>query len=164
MSKNVYEYLENLGIEYKKHEHPAVFTCEDAEKYSVDLPGIDSKNLFVTNKKKDIFYLVSLPAEKRTDLNKLAKELGVGRFSFASDDFLMEFLGLTPGSVSPFGLINDVENKVQAIIDEDLLKDSHVQFHPNINTATLTLKTDDFKKYLEQVGNKVEFRKVPERE
>lgn len=153
--KDIYEVLDSLGIEYTKYEHPAVYTVEEAKKVDRGL-GKDvsrTKNLFLRNKKGNKHYLVVLGAAKRANLESLVKDLDESDLSFASPERMMKYLGLTPGSVSPFGLINDLESQVQVIVDEGLLKFPKQGFHPNINTATLVITTDDFKKFLESTQN-----------
>lgn len=152
---NIYQVLENLGIEFNKHEHPAVYTVEEAAGYDADPTAAKTKNLFLRNKKGDRFYLVVVGANKRLDLKKLAESLAEGKFSFATPERLKEYLGLTPGSVSPFGLINDQEKTVRVVVDKELLEKETIGFHPNINTATLVTKTKDFEKFLEWTGNKI---------
>lgn len=152
---NIYQVLENLKIEFKKYEHPAVYTVNEAAGCEVDEKAAKTKNLFLRNKKGDRFYLVVVEANKRLDLKKLAESLEEGKFSFATPERLKEYLGLTPGSVSPFGLINDQEKTVRVVVDKELLEKETVGFHPNINTATLVIKTSDFKKFLEAMGNKI---------
>lgn len=152
---DIYEVLAGLGIKYTKYEHPAVFTVDEAAGFEVDEKAAKTKNLFLRNKKGDRYYLVVMEAEKKLDLKKLAALLTEGKFSFASPERLSKQLGLTPGSVSPFGLINNVDNQVTAVIDNALFSYETVGFHPNINTATLIITASDFKKFLENSGNKI---------
>ncbi len=155
--KDIYEVLESVGVKYIKREHPAVFTCEEANKYYKDVEGGHSKNLFLRNRKGDQHYLVIIESDKKVDLKKLTSQLGESKIGFASPERLKRVLGLTAGSVSPFGLINDVEKNVIVVIDEDLWKYDKLHYHPNVNTATLELKRDDFKKFLDWCGNEVRF-------
>ena len=152
---NVYQTLDLLGIKYKKFEHPVMHTVEDAGKLEFKIPGGVNKCLFLRNKKGDKHYLVLIKGSKRLDLKNLEKLLNEIRLSFASPERLMKYLRVTPGSVSPFGLINDSEKVVTFIIDNELLIQDEIALHPNINTQTLVLKKEDFKKYLEWVKNKV---------
>lgn len=153
----IYDVLTDLKIEFEKIEHPAVFTVEEADKYHINSNAVTSKNLFLRNKKGDKLYLFVLESSKTADLKKLADFLQIGRLSFASPERLMKYLQLTPGSVSPFGLINDKKNEVTVIIDTDLLQGDKVAFHPNINTATLVISRDDFLKFLNWTQNEVRF-------
>lgn len=156
----VLAYLKNLGIEYKLHEHPAVFTVAEADQYYKDVDGGKSKNLFLQNKNKSNYYLVILEGTKRLEIDALRANLNESKLSFASPQKLKEFLGLTPGSVSPFGLINDKEKRVKVVIDEDLWKYDRLHYHPNVNTATLELSRNDFKKFLDSCGNTIMFTKI----
>jgi Ala-tRNA(Pro) deacylase len=132
----VYAALDALGISYERHEHPAVFNAEDAARFWDPIPGVQCKNLFLRNKKGDRHYLVVLEISKRADLKDLVKIVGDDRLSFGSPDRLMAKLGLTPGSVSPFGLINDADGSVRVLIDRDLKDAARLIFHPNINRRT----------------------------
>jgi Ala-tRNA(Pro) deacylase len=153
--KDIYTVLDNLQIKYEKHEHPAVFTVEEADKYNIKLDSGSTKNLFLRNKKGDKHFLVVIQSSKKADLKKLQAFLELDKLSFASPERMMKYLGLTPGSVSPFGLINDINKEVTAVIDQCLLKEKKVGFHPNINTATLIISSEDFKKFLDSTGNKI---------
>ncbi len=153
--KDIYKVLEELQIVYEKYDHPAVFTVAEAEKYDIRIEAAHTKNLFLTNKKEDKYYLVVVPSKKRADMKKLAKDLGASRLSFGKPEKLLEYLNLTPGSVSPFGLINDTNHKVTVVVDTDLLSAPVVGFHPNINTATLVVKSEDFLKFLKFTGNEL---------
>jgi Ala-tRNA(Pro) deacylase len=157
---DIYQVLQDLEIEYEKHEHLPVFTCEEAEKHIPHLPGGKDKNLFLRNKKGNKHYLVSVESHKRVDLKNLAKILEENNLGFASPKRLKKHLNLTPGSVTPFGLINDKNKEVEVIIDEDLMAHDRIQFHPNTNTATIIVKSKDFKKFLEWTGNKVRYVKL----
>ncbi|OGD27827.1 MAG: aminoacyl-tRNA deacylase [Candidatus Aminicenantes bacterium RBG_13_63_10] len=151
----VLETLERLGIAYSRHEHPPVFTAEEAEVHWRGVPGAHCKNLFVRNQKGNRHYLIILPVSKKADLQALARALGEDRFSFASAQRLDRCLGLEPSSVSPFGLINDSKKEVVVVLDEDLRRASPLNFHPNVNTATLGVASGDFEKFLSWCGNKV---------
>ena len=155
--KNIYEVLQELDIKYVKHDHPAFFTCEDADKYHIDINGAHVKNLFLRNRSGNTHYLVVIPSEKKVDINYLRKQLEESKLGFASPERLMKHLGLTPGSVSIFGLINNEDKKVKVIIDEDLWKEEIICPHPNINTSTLEVKRDDLQKFLDWSGNDVRF-------
>ena len=149
---SVESYLKNHHIDYILHEHPAVFTCEEAEKYCSHIPGLPCKNLLLRNDKRNdkkrAYYLCILPAYKRADMKQIAAIVGEKSVSFASAEKLEEFLGLTPGAVSPFGLINDKTNSVQILIDRDVWESEIVSFHPNRNTASLELTGEMFRNFL----------------
>lgn len=152
---NVYEFLKKLNILYTIYNHEAVFTIEESRQHRINTEFGENKNLFLRNKKGDKHYLVTLDASKRLDLDKFAISLNEKKVNFASEDRLKKYLHLTPGSVSPFGLINDIQKEVVFVLDNDLLKHDYLGFHPNINTQTVVLKTSDFKKFLESAGNQV---------
>ncbi len=155
--QKVYEALDKLDISYVRHEHPPVYTVEEAEKHWENITGAHCKNLFLRNKKGNRHYLVVLDSSKRADLKALEKQLGEDRLSFASPERLMRYLGLEVGAVSPFGLINDTQKEVQVIIDHDLKEAESINFHPNVNTATVGLNFSDFEKFLSFCGQPVRF-------
>jgi len=149
--------LGELGIAYTRHEHPPVPTVEEAEKHWAGIDATHCKNLFLRNQKGTRHYLVVVKHTKKADLRAVADQIGDGKLSFASPERLMTHLGLTPGSVSPFGLIHDRRHEVRVVLDRDLTSAPRVSFHPNINTATLTLTFADFQRFLEACGNTVQY-------
>lgn len=156
--KKVYEVLESLGISYTRHEHPPVYTVEQAEEHWGNITGAHCKNLFLRNKKGNRHYLVIVDSSKQADLKSLSRKLGEDRLSFASEKRLMNYLGLEAGAVSPFGLINDKQKVVEVIIDSDLQKAGKVNFHPNVNTATIGIDFSDFEEYLSWCGNRLRYQ------
>ncbi|HVZ21924.1 MAG TPA: prolyl-tRNA synthetase associated domain-containing protein [Vicinamibacterales bacterium] len=156
-SPQVYAALDALAIPYRRFEHPPVFTSAEADEHWRELPGIRLKNLFLRNKKGDRHYLVIVPIEKRVDLKELVRFVDDDRLSFGSPERLMTELGLTPGSVSPFGLLNDDDGSVRVLIDEDLKGAPGLMFHPNINTATVVISWADFERFLATRRNRVDF-------
>ena len=156
----VYAELERLGITFESYEHPPVFNSEDVDKYWREIPATPVKNLFLRNKKGNREYLVILGVEKRADLRQLVKIIGDDRFSFGSAERLMQTLGLTPGSVSPFGLLHEGSTHVLVIIDKDLRAAEKLIFHPNDNTASVTISFADLEKFLETRGNVVRYISV----
>lgn len=153
----VYKVLDELGISYNRHEHPPVYTVEEAEKQWTEIIGAHCKNLFLRNKKGNRHYLVILEASKVANLKSLNKMLGEDRLSFASEQRLIRYLGLETGAVSAFGLINDKENHVNVLIDEDLKTSEAVNFHPNVNTATVGISFADLERFLAWCGNPVRY-------
>jgi Ala-tRNA(Pro) deacylase len=149
--------LRELQIAFTRHEHPPAATVEEAERYWADIDATHCKNLFLRNQKGTRHYLVILVAAKRADLRAVADQIADGKLSFASPERLMTYLGLTPGSVSPFGLIHDTDRRVNVFLDRDLKAASRVAFHPNINTVTLTISFDDFLKFLDACGHAVHY-------
>jgi len=158
---SVYAALDTLGIPYERHEHPAVFHAEDASKYWNPIPGVQCKNLFLRNKKGDRHYLVVLEISKRADLREIVKLVGDDRLSFGSPERLMAELGLTPGSVSPFGLLNDADGSVRVLIDRDLKGADRLIFHPNINTASVVVSWVDLERFLASRANPVRVIALP---
>ncbi len=157
--KKVYEVLERLGIAYTRHEHPPVYTVEQAEQHWENITGAHCKNLFLRNKKGNRHYLVIIESSKQADLKSLGHKIGEDRLSLASEKRLMSYLGLEAGAVSPFGLINDSQKEVEVIIDADLQMAGKVNFHPNVNTATVGIDFSDFEKYLSWCGNRLRYQK-----
>ena len=156
----LYAILNELAIPFDYYEHPAVPTIEEAKKYWKDLKAAHCKNIFFRNHKGSRHYLVILEHTNQLAIRDLEQRLKQGKLSFASPKRMLKYLGLTPGSVSPFGLINDQENHVHIFIDENLSKSETISFHPNINTASLVIRYDDFERYLEWTGNSYEYVKL----
>ena len=152
--------LRELAIPFARREHPPVATVEEAERHWSGLDAAHCKNLFLRNQKGTRHYLVILAAAKKADLRAVAEQVGDGKLSFASPERLMTHLGLTPGSVSPFGLIHDRNHNVRVVIDRDLRSAPRVAFHPNINTVTFTVAYGDFQKFLDACGNIVQYVSV----
>jgi Ala-tRNA(Pro) deacylase len=151
----VFDRLAALGIGYELHEHPPVFTAEEAEAHWRAIAGVAVKNLFLRNKKGNRHYLVILGIDKQADLRQLVRIIGDDRLSFASADRLLQHLGVTPGSVSPFGLIHDRARGVQVVVDSDLRAAERLIFHPNDNTASIAISAADFVRFLGEQGNPV---------
>lgn len=148
--------LTELGVPFTSHHHPPVATVEEASAHWAGIDATHCKNLFLRNQKGDRHYLVVLVASKKADLRAVAAQIGDGKLSFASPERMMSHLGLTPGSVSPFGLINDRDHAVRVVLDRDFQSAARLAFHPNINTATFTVSRADFMKFLEACGNPVQ--------
>ncbi len=147
--------LEALGIAYERYEHPPIATAESAGEHWARIDAVHCKNLFLRNQKGTRHYLVILEHTKRADLRAVADQIGDGKLSFASPDRLQKHLGVTPGSVSPFGLIHDQDHHVRVYLDRTLTAATRISFHPNINTATLVLSRADFQRFLASCGNLV---------
>jgi len=146
--QKVYDFLDGMGIEYEKYDHPPVFTSEEAAQHWGPIRATQVKNLFLRNKKGDRQYLVILEIHKEADLRKLVKIVGDDRFSFGSPERLMATLGVTPGSVSPFGLLHEGSKDVRVIVDVDLRSADKLLFHPNLNTASVTISGADLERFL----------------
>lgn len=151
----VLKTLEKLNIDYELYEHKAVYTVEEAEAIDVMIPGAHCKNLFLRNRKGNVHYLVIVDSQKRVDLKELSKKIGSTSLSLASAERLMKHLGVIPGSVTVFGLINDSENAVKVIVDSQLKSAETINFHPNVNTATVNITYKDFESFLEYLGKEV---------
>ena len=147
----VYATLDALGISYEKFSHPPVFNAEDVAAHWSGIDATKVKNLFLRNKKGDRHYLVIL---------EVAKIVGDDRLSFGSPERLMANLGITPGSVSPFGLIHDARHAVRVLVDADLRHAARLIFHPNINTASVTISGADLERFLATRGNPVSWVRV----
>lgn len=160
--EELYRILDKLDIHYEYHEHPPLATIEDAKIHWVNYNSGRCKNIFFRNHKGDRHYLVVLEHLRQLNIKDLEKRLKQGKLTFASDQRLKKYLGLEPGSVSPFGLINDAENHVHLFLDEKLNEFDRLTFHPNINTASLVVSRSDFIRFLEQTGNSYEFIKLYE--
>lgn len=147
-----YEFLRAKNIPFETVEHEAVFNMEEMSKISLPHPEADAKNLFVRDDKHLNFYLINVRGDKRVNLKEFRKANGTRPLTFASETELFEILRLTPGSVTPLGLLSDDERKVKFYIDSDLVK-GLVGVHPNENTATVFLKTEDLTKLIKEHGN-----------
>jgi Ala-tRNA(Pro) deacylase len=160
----LFDFLKTHNIKYQLFKHQPVFTCEDKPVLidsDVDtIPGLQSKNLFLKDLKND-FFLVSVPQDKRVDLKVLSIVLGCSRFSFGKPAELLELMNLTPGSVTPFGLMFDKQSKVTFVLDEDFLAASFVMFHPLRNDMTITLLPQDFLTCMVQMGHEARIIKIP---
>ena len=158
--RQVYDALDAMGIHYEKYEHPPVFTGEEAAEHWGPIKATQVKNLFLRNKKGDRQYLVILEIGKQADLRQLVKVIGDDRLSFGSPERLMATLGLTPGSVSPFGLLHEGSKDVRVIVDQDLRSAERLIFHPNLNTASVTIVVADFERFLATRPNPVRWLKL----
>jgi Ala-tRNA(Pro) deacylase len=158
----LYRLFGKLAIEFEYHEHPPLATIEAAKIYWKNYNSGRCKNIFFRNHKGDKHYLVILEHLRQLNINDLEKRLKQGKLSFASDQRLKKYLGVEPGSVSPFGIINDTEKHVHLFIDEKLKEFERLAFHPNVNTASLVISKSDFLKFLEYSGNTFEFIRLYE--
>jgi len=153
----LYELFEKLNITFDYYEHPPVPTVEEATLYWKDIEATHCKNLFFRNHKGNKHYLVILEYSHSLAIRDLEQRLKQGKLTFASPQRMMKFLGVTPGSVSPLGLINDKESYVHLFLDENLQHSKTISFHPCINTASLVIKYSDFIRFLEHTGNSYEY-------
>lgn len=144
--------LTELNISSTTLDHPAAHTVEELAVQVGHLPGVHIKNLFFADAKKKM-WLVVAPADLPLDLKKLATVIGAGRLSFGSADRLMRVLGVTPGSVTPFAVINDRDGAVQLVLDAGMMEAEVINAHPLINTMTTTIKPDDLRRFVEACGH-----------
>ena len=148
------ELLDNKGIGYSKYDHEPMYTVSDSEKNRIIVNGLHTKNLFLKNK-KNYFCLLSCQEKAVVNLKKFSKSIQAGNLSFANKDYLREHLGVEPGSVSPFGLINNKENNVDFYLDENLYCGEKINFHPLINTSTITIKITEFVNFMIENNKKI---------
>lgn len=153
----VYQTLEFLKIPYEYFEHPPVETVKEASVYWKDLDAVHCKNLFLRNHKGNRHFLILIEFYRNLAIKELELRLKQGKITFASQQRLKKYLGVEPGSVSPFGLINDKEKHVHVFLDENLKKASKISFHPNDNTASLVIPFEGFLRYLQWAENSYEF-------
>ena len=153
---NSFEITELLkkNYEIKVHQHDALFTVEDSIKLRGKIDGAHSKNLFLKNKKNN-FFLLSFEEGDRVDLKKISKSLKLGNISFAKQEHLEQYLKIKPGSVSPFALLNDNDGFVNFYLEQTLYESKFVNFHPLINTFTITIKTDRFIEFMIENNKKI---------
>jgi Ala-tRNA(Pro) deacylase len=164
MSSNPLDaFLARHGIEAARHEHPAVMTVEESERLVPRLPGAKTKNLFLRDKKGARHLLVTAPHDLAVDLKELGTTLGVDRLGFASADRLMKHLGVTPGSVSLLGLVNDTAHAVEFVIDRRLWDAEAVHAHPLVNTATMVIPHAQLERFLAATGHLPRVVEIPER-
>lgn len=148
MENKVYELLDKLHIEYETVQHPPLFTCEDNKKYNIKMDAQICKNLFVRNKNKSKYYLISLPLEKRVNLKLLQESIEESRLSFVNEEVLEEKLKIKSGAVSIFNIINVQNSDVIFILDEEILSFDKVAFHPNVNTSSVIFNPKQISKIL----------------
>jgi Ala-tRNA(Pro) deacylase len=149
----LFTYLDKLGIAHKTVTHPAVFTVEEARALRGKIAGGHTKNLFLRDK-KDAPYLVVAAEDAMIELRSLHRLLGAsGRFSFGSPELMRELLGVEPGSVTPFAVINDKARRVTVVLDAAMMADEVLNFHPLVNTGTTTIAREGLLKFLESTGH-----------
>ena len=143
VEKNTYALLDSLGIAFDRIDHEPAMTMEACAAVDAALGGAICKNLLLCNRQCTAFYLLMLPGDKVFKTKELSAQIGSSRLSFASGEYMQQFLNITPGSLSVLGLMNDTENRVQLLIDEELLNAEEFGCHPCINTSSLRIKTRD---------------------
>ena len=154
-------FLREHAIAAARHEHPAVMTVEESDRLVPKLPGAKTKNLFLRDKRGRRHFLVTVPHDIAVDLETLGVILGIGGVGFASAERLKKYLGLTPGSVSLLGLVNDEARTVEFVIDRSLWEAEAVHAHPLINTATMVIAHADLERFLAATGHAPRVIDVP---
>ena len=153
----VFSKLEELGIDHEVFEHPPLDTIEIALKFWKDIDAMHCKNLFFRNHKGNRHYLIIIKDKTPFSIRSLEQKLKQGKLTFGSEKRLLKYLGVSPGSVSPFGLINDKDQHVHLFLDQQLQMADKISFHPNDNTASVVIAYIDFIKYLDHLENTYEF-------
>jgi Ala-tRNA(Pro) deacylase len=156
------DYLAGLGIETRTHEHPPLFTVNDSEAMRGDIPGGHTKNLFLKDKKGN-YFLLTVGEHAVIDLKTIHTKIGAsGRVSFGNAEKLQEMLGVIPGAVTIFGLVNDKDGQVKAFLDADLMAHDKINVHPLTNEATTTIGRDDLMRFIEATGHEAAILKLSE--
>ena len=158
-----FDYLEEHDIAYERHDHPAVYTIEEADRLVPPLAAAKTKNLFLRDAKGKRHFLVLVSGDKQVDIKGLQTLLGTSRLSFGSPKRLKEYLGIDPGAVSLFAVVNDTEHQVEVIADKTLWSASNFQFHPLVNTSTLVVSKEGVVRFLESTGHTAQVVEVPDR-
>ena len=154
-----YEFLNKSGVNYEITEHKAVFNMDELGEVKLPYPEFDAKNLFVRDDKKQNYYLITVKGDKRVNLKEFRKKYGLRNLSFASAEELMKIMGLTPGSVTPLGLLNDEGHIVKFYLDSEF-NGTLIGVHPNDNTATVWLKSEDLIRIIKEHGNEVSLAEI----
>ncbi len=149
--------LDKKQIVYQWFDHPAVYTIEEMLQLGLEEAEDIAKNLFLRDAKGKRHFLVVVRENKRVDLKTLGEKIGAGRLSFASEERLMKYLGLTKGAVTPFGVLNDTDCAVEVVFDEDFCHSKHIGVHPNENTASVFLSLADLERIIKAHGNPIRF-------
>jgi Ala-tRNA(Pro) deacylase len=151
--EQLFAALDALGITHTTVKHPPLFTVEQSRSLRGQIPGGHTKNLFLRDKKHELYLVVALE-DAEIDLKGLHRLLGAtGRFSFGASDLLREVWGVEPGAVTPFGAINDVQSRVTVVLDATMMEQETLNYHPLVNTMTTSIKRDDLVKFLESTGH-----------
>ena len=159
--QQVAKKLQELGITYDVVEHPPAFTTEQADSYIEGLEGVRTKSMFLTNKKKTQYYLLIMDDQRPLDMDDFREQVGANRIRMASAESLAEKMQLPPGTVSPFGLLNNDEKDILVYFDKDIVSEEIMTFHPNTNEKTIFIKTQDLFRFLESIDFKYEILSLP---
>ncbi len=158
--ERLFARLDSLGIAHPTTRHPPAFTVEQGNQVWGGIAGMHCKNLFLKDAKGEL-WLVVAPAEQRIDLKKLPGVIGSARLSFGSAALLEEVLGIAPGSVTPFALVNDPGHRVGVILDAGMMEQPLLNYHPLTNEATTTIANADFRTFLKDCGHAVQIVRLP---
>lgn len=157
-----YRFLDSHGIPFIRIDHPAVHTMEDCQAVDKVLGGVICKNLFLCNQQKTVFYLLMIREEKAFKTKDVSKQLGVSRLSFGPPEMMEKLLHLSPGAVSPMGLLFDSAKDVHLVLDSDLVNGEYLGCHPCVNTASIRMRMEDFLQiYLPATGHQPVFVQIP---
>ena len=157
--KEFLEFMDANGFLYERLEHPAVFTCAEADLHHAGVEAVSTKNLFLCDKKARRFFLAVTACEKSVKLDELTSQLGVAHLRFGSEENLMRLLGVTRGSVTMMGLVNDSEHAVELWIDDEIWRGEQFLCHPLVNTATLILSKAELQRFFALTGHALKFFK-----
>lgn len=155
--QEVIELLNNKNIDFEMVEHEAVFTMEDMDNLKLGEKGTEVKNLFLRDEKGKNHFLVVAKEDTKIDLKTLKDKINSTKLSFASEERLQKYLGVTKGCVSPFGILNDEQNAVKVFVDLKVKDDAKIAIHPNDNTATVYIATKDVENIIKEHGNSIEY-------
>ena len=159
--QDIYHYLNENRLRHEITEHPAVYNMAEVAELEMPYPESDAKNLFVRDDKRRNYYLITVMAHKKVNLKDFKKNYGTRSLTFASPDELMEIMGLIPGAVTPLGVLNDKEHKVKVYLDRDFLNaPKRIGVHPNDNTATVWLNTEDLVEIIQSHGTELEWAEL----
>jgi len=153
-TKEFINFLKKRDYEFDLYEHKPLFTVEESRQLRGKIKGAHSKNLFLKNKKNN-FFLISCEEHDEINLKKISKNLNLGNISFAKEKYLVKYLGISPGSVSPFALLNDKSNVINFFMEKKLYESKLVNFHPLLNNATITMPTNKFIKFMVENNKKI---------
>lgn len=154
LKSDLFELLRVKGLDFQIHNHEPLYTVEDSEKFRGKIKGSHTKNLFLKNKKNS-FFLFSCDEKATVDLKLFSKSIDAKNLSFANESYLDKYLGIKPGSVSPFALLNDKNKDVNFYLDQKLYESDIINFHPLINTTTISIKMNDFVNFILENGIKI---------
>ena len=155
IQSKVINVITSMNIQYDIIEHPAVYTIEEMNELNIDNNNEVVKNLFVRDDKKKRYFLIVLQKNKQVNLKEIRKELNCRPLSFASEEDLKKYMQLSKGAVTPFGILNDAECRVEVVFDKDVLLFEHIGVHPNDNTATVFICPQDLEAIIKNHGNSI---------